>query len=128
MKASDSCNSLSSLQPNAPECFVCLEEDLKDGEPLVTSQLLRTCGCKFMVHPQCWNAWMNGKTDFDCPICRKSSVTRISVLPNPVMYMANEVIIEERRRGRYKTWIFVGILLSVAAVFIYLIATSQQTK
>ena len=124
MKASDSCNSLSSLQPNAPECFVCLEEDLKDGEPLVMSQLLRTCGCKFMVHPQCWNAWMNGKTDFDCPICRKASVTRISVLPNPVMYIANEVVVvDERKRGRYKTWIFVGILLSVAAVFIYLIAT-----
>lgn len=129
MKASDSSNSLSSLQPNAPECFVCLEEDLKDGvEPLVSSKILRTCGCKFMVHPSCWNAWMNGKSDFDCPICRKASLSRIPTLPNPVMYFMNDVVIEvsneqggENYRKKFKNAIFLLILLGVAGTFIFLI-------
>ncbi len=133
MKASDSSNSLSSLQPNAPECFVCLEDDLKDGvEPLVSSVVLRTCGCKFMVHPSCWNAWMNGKSDFDCPICRKASLARIPRLPNPVMYLMNDVVVEipsERdvanNRAKYRNAVFVLILLSVAAIFIFLIISQR---
>lgn len=88
MKASDSVNSLTELNPAESSdkcCFICLSEDLEQGEPLVDSKLLRNCGCKFSVHPACWNAWMKGKSDFDCPICHKSSIKKDGVLPNPVL-------------------------------------------
>ncbi len=88
MKGSDSVNSLTELTKEDKQCFICLDEDSRDGEPLVDSKLLRTCGCRFSVHPRCWNEWMKGKSDYDCPICRKDSVLRISIPPNPVMAIA----------------------------------------
>lgn len=79
MKASDSVNSLTALNESVEEglqtCFICIEELNEKLEPLVDSSLLRTCGCRFKVHPACWNAWMKDKTDYDCPICRKKSLT-----------------------------------------------------
>lgn len=92
MKASDSVTSLTGLtehieiplEENA--CFICLEELNENGEPLVDSSLLRTCGCRFKVHPVCWNEWMKGKSDYDCPICRKKSLTsgKSPIPPTPV--------------------------------------------
>ena len=86
MKPSDSTNSLTALTEVVPEidCFICLEPGSNDlGEPLVDSMLLRTCGCKFRVHPACWNEWMKGKDDWDCPICRRESIN-VPVPPIPV--------------------------------------------
>ena len=88
MKASDSVNSLTELNPtetNDACCFICLSEDLEQGEPLVSSKLLRNCGCRFHVHPHCWNTWIKDKSDYDCPICHKSSMKRIPIPPNPVL-------------------------------------------
>ena len=88
MKASDSVNSLTELNPREVEektCFICLSSDVEQGEPLVDSKLLRNCGCKFAVHPACWNEWMKSKSDYDCPICHKASLQRIHVPPNPVL-------------------------------------------
>ena len=100
MKASDSTNSLTELNPSSPSekcCFICLGEDLEAGEPLVDSKLLRNCGCKFSVHPACWNEWMKGKSDYDCPICHKESVKRFKIKPNPVM----EVEYEQEQEDHY---------------------------
>jgi hypothetical protein len=36
---------------------------------------------------------MKGKTDYDCPICRKDSMQRLKVPPNPVLM----VVYEEHR-------------------------------
>jgi hypothetical protein len=58
-----------------------LSNDIEEGEPLVDSTLLRNCGCKFSVHPACWNAWLKGKSDFDCPICHKASLQKVGTLP-----------------------------------------------
>lgn len=90
MKASDSVNSLTELnssEQSNPSCFICLGEDLEQGEPLVSSKLLRNCGCKFSVHPACWNVWIKEKSDYDCPICQKASMKRIHIPPNPVLVM-----------------------------------------
>lgn len=84
MKQSDSTTSLTELT-GRDECFICLSVEHEQGEPLVDSKLLRTCGCKFTVHPTCWNQWMTDKTDYDCPICRKQSVLRVNIPPNPVL-------------------------------------------
>ena len=87
MKSSDSTNSLTALNPDLvaveidPVCFICLEELNEKNEPLVDSSMLRTCGCQFKVHPECWNLWMKDKTDYDCPICRKKSL----FLGNPLV-------------------------------------------
>ena len=85
MKASDSVNSLTELTTQSKkECFICLEGDEEGYHPLVDSRILRSCGCKFVVHPDCWNIWMKDKTDFDCPICRRESI-KINVRPNPIL-------------------------------------------
>jgi E3 ubiquitin-protein ligase DOA10 len=100
MKASDSVNSLTELNPtetNDASCFICLSDDVEQGEPLVSSKLLRNCGCKFHVHPQCWNEWMKGKSDYDCPICHKQSMKRIPIPPNPVLAIVYQ---EEQTRQR----------------------------
>jgi len=102
MKASDSTNSLTGLTSSDPSCFICLETTHDSGEPLVSSQLLRNCGCKFSVHPVCWNEWMKDKTDYDCPICRKDSMLRIKIPPNPVL----SVIYQEAPRTRYRSPLF----------------------
>lgn len=86
MKASDSTNSLSELT-GRDECFICLMAENDKGEPLVSSKVLRTCGCKFFVHPECWNQWIKDKSDYDCPICRKQSMLRINIPPNPIFYV-----------------------------------------
>ena len=72
MKQSDSTNSLTALSEVVPilEYFICLDS----REPLVDNTLLRTCGCKFIVHQNCWDMWMKNKDDWDCPICRRESL------------------------------------------------------
>ncbi len=115
MKASDSVNSLTELT-HEKSCFVCLGTDLEEGEPLVDSKLLRNCGCKFEVHPACWNEWLKGKSDYDCPICRKDSMLRIKIPPNPVMAVHYE---EERSRPNYLWRVFsFGICTTICVVLI----------
>jgi hypothetical protein len=97
MKASDSTNSLTELT-EVKSCFICLESDTNSfGEPLVDSQLLRNCGCRFQVHPACWNEWLKEKSDYDCPICRKESMLRIKIPPNPVLSIVYQEQPDTRR-------------------------------
>ena len=101
MKASDSANSLTELTQHEKSCFICLETDVNEkGEPLVDSKLLRNCGCQFQVHPVCWNEWIKEKSDYDCPICRKDSMLRIKIPPNPVL----SVVFEERAAPNNYCW------------------------
>ena len=72
MRQYPSTNSLSELVKSNDPCFICLEDEKNSlGEDLLNSHSLRGCGCKFMVHPSCWDLWAQTKTDFDCPICGK---------------------------------------------------------
>lgn len=124
MKASDSVNSLTELNPNegsGPSCFICLSEDLEQGEPLVDSKLLRNCGCRFSVHPACWNEWIKAKSDYDCPICHKASMMRIHIPPNPVLAVAYE----EEPVKRWSALKLVGCL-SVCAVSGFLVGAIVQ--
>lgn len=114
MKASDSVNSLTELTHEDKSCFICLDSSHESGEPLVDSKLLRTCGCKFTVHPTCWNAWMKDKTDYDCPICRKDSMMRIKIPPNPVMAVAYQEEFVQRRP--YMPIVYCCVSMVVVAV------------
>jgi len=119
MKPSDSTNSLTELT-GCDECFICLQVENENGEPLVSSKLLRTCGCKFSVHPACWNIWIKGKTDYDCPICRKDSMLRIHIPPNPVFYVQG---VREERRYRFHfslcQWACIILIVLFAASTIF---------
>jgi hypothetical protein len=122
MKASDSVNSLTELNPAEKICFICLSPDLEEGEPLVDSKLLRNCGCTFAVHPACWNEWMKDKTDYDCPICRKDSMLRIKVPPNPVLVYA----FQEEHQTRWSLFkvaacivLFGGTAVLIAAIVLW---------
>jgi len=81
MKPSTSTTSLTELTAVTPEneCFVCLELTHESGASLVESSKYVTCGCRFHVHPVCWNQWIREKHAVSnlqfpfCPICRKNS-------------------------------------------------------
>jgi hypothetical protein len=93
------------------------------GEPLVSSKLLRTCGCKFFVHPACWNVWIKDKSDYDCPICRKQSMLRINIPPNPVFYVEDYQAHSRRpsRRGFITPLAICGLLLFGIAIVLALV-------
>ncbi len=115
MKASDSVNSLTELNKEEKSCFICLDEENDVGEPLVDSKLLRNCGCKFFVHPQCWNEWIKDKSDYDCPICRKDSMLRIKIPPNFVLAVVYNEDENPRRETiyRFATCLFVAVVSGV---------------
>lgn len=117
MKGSDSTNSLTELT-GKDECFICLMSENANDEPLVSSKLLRACGCKFFVHPSCWNVWLKGKTDWDCPICRKQSVLRISIPPNPVLNVEIPREFEARRKPKLAVCMAMVLLIfAIAMIF-----------
>ena len=125
MKASDSTNSLTELNPSQgsdPSCFICLSEEPENGEPLVVSSLLRNCGCRFHVHPACWNEWIKNKSDYDCPICHKASMVRIHIPPNPVMVMAYE---DEQHMAKCSKFKIVFALV-IIVVFSFLVTAIVQ--
>lgn len=127
MKASDSTNSLTALQPDVEEslvtCFICLEECNDKQEPLVDSSLLRTCGCRFKVHPDCWNAWMKDKTDYDCPICRKKSLT-LNKPPTPMFHVVEDWNQQTRgNRKRLYALVCSAIVFAGGFIMAYKIAT-----
>ena len=123
MKASDSANSLSELVRD--DCFICLDADNNSaGEPVVSSKILRNCGCKFFVHPRCWNEWMKDKTDWDCPICHKQSVTRIPILPNPVL----AIVITEEFQMRSISKLACGIFIFFVIAFVIGMTVSEILK
>lgn len=130
MKASDSTNSLTGLteqvelQIEETTCFICLEVMNEKSEPLVDSSLLRTCGCRFKVHPACWNVWMVDKSDFDCPICRKKSMGT-GKSPVPPLPAQSEWPREPTSFMRRTVYLFLTlILLTGSIVMIYEIVRS----
>ena len=122
MKASDSVNSLTELNKEEKSCFICLDEQIDSGEPLVDSKLLRNCGCKFSVHPACWNEWMKDKSDYDCPICRKDSMLRIKIPPNPVLAIVYQ---EEQQRQRKNIWKFAACIVVMGISGVLIAAITQ---
>jgi len=120
MKASDSVNSLTGLNEtqNTNQCFICLEEANLDS-PLVDSTLLRNCGCRFYVHSECWNVWIQNKTDFDCPICHRASMLKINIPPNPVLVFQEQIPQEtNERRKRIVYFIMFALVLIVSSIII----------
>jgi hypothetical protein len=123
MKASDSTNSLTELT-EVKTCFICLESEPNEkGEPLVDSKLLRNCGCRFYVHPACWNEWLKEKSDYDCPICHKSSMLRIKIPPNPVLSVVYQEEYQDPRRNRY--WKGCVCLFFTAVAIILVVAITK---
>ena len=116
MKASDSVNSLTELTQEKNTCFICLDEDVI-GLPLVSSKLLRNCGCTFYVHAPCWNEWMKSKTDFDCPICHKASMLKIHIPPNPALpYEDEREPVNFRKRILYCASLIIIIIASIVLI------------
>lgn len=119
MKASDSVNSLTELTTHQEQntCFICLEEDTI-GFPLVHSKLLRNCGCRFYVHANCWNVWIQNKTDYDCPICHKESI-KINIPPNPVLVFQEQLDVpQQTRRKKIILFVVFMIVIFVSSILI----------
>lgn len=123
MKNSDSKNSLAELNPQDPICFVCLEEGTPHA-PLVESSLLRSCGCKFHTHTDCWNQWIKDKGDYDCPYCGK----RTLFLSIPMTAPLQQVHILPKERSLKKKILYglciLGLVVGTASIIIYEIAHS----
>jgi hypothetical protein len=64
---------------------------------------------------------MKDKSDYDCPICRKDSMLRIKIPPNPVMNIVYQERVESRtftpwRIGSCLVFVTFASLLIVAIV------------
>lgn len=121
MKNSSSTTSLTDLitVKDADECFICLEA----MEPLVDGSLLRSCGCKFMVHPDCWNQWMKDKSDFDCPICRRDSAGK-ALPPPPLNPNANTFPIINT--NSYYKYLCILALFSIVIVIVGILSSTKN--
>jgi hypothetical protein len=127
MKSSDSTNSLTALTEVVTEvdCFICLEHEHESGESLVDSNMLRTCGCKFVVHPQCWNKWVKNKTDWDCPICHKKSLQTLNIAPNPTMTLLQRNIqMNNYISSNRSLFIFTGVIVTFSLGIIIALSLS----
>ncbi len=118
MKNSESKNSLAELNPPEPICFVCLEESSQDT-PLIDSSLLRSCGCKFHTHAECWNKWRVGKTDADCPYCGRRTIHLSIPMTAPFQrdYTA-DIAGMPHRKCTYKKIFFLFFTLGLIAFFV----------
>ena len=130
MKQSDSTNSLTELTEVVTEvdCFICLEHEDESGESLVNSNMLRTCGCKFVVHPHCWNQWIKNKSDWDCPICHKKSLQAANVAPNPVINFLERTGHINQYIGMHRPLIiFIGVIMSfsIGIILAFTLNTSK---
>lgn len=120
MKSSDSSNSLAALNPDDPACFICLEVDNELAEPLVESKNLRNCGCRFSVHPFCWNKWMESKTSYDCPICHKKSMLETGP-PTPL-----PVNVPSPVYGNKWLYIFYSVIIIMGTAIICVFFTTKN--
>jgi len=125
MKQSDSTNSLTELNKDDPTCFVCLEIHTPDL-PLIDSAILRSCGCKFSVHAPCWNEWIKeGKSDYDCPICKKRSLHLGLVLSAPFQLQELPEPVHTAKQLKFSkkclyTFIVITILIFIVVVLLML--------
>lgn len=124
MKASDSKNSLAELNPPEPICFICMEEGSSDT-PLIQSSLLRSCGCKFHTHTECWNKWIKGKTDADCPYCGRRTLHLSLPMTAPFQQDYTTYHLEQQNRNNsklcrftYKKMISILVLLLITGALI----------
>lgn len=119
MKNSDSKNSLAELNPPEPICFVCLDEGSIDA-PLIQSSLLRSCGCKFYTHTECWNTWRKDKSDFDCPYCSKRTLHMSIPMTAPFQqdYTQDIRSMESQRWCNWKKIICFLLFVAIAIAFI----------
>jgi hypothetical protein len=118
MRTSDSKNSLAELNPPEPICFVCLEESSPDT-PLVDSSLLRSCGCKFHTHTECWNKWLVGKTNADCPYCGRRTI-HLSIPMTAPFQRDYTVEIQNlpKRKCTYKKILFMVACIALTVFFV----------
>lgn len=126
MKHIDSKNSLAELNPEDPTCFICLEHENELAEPVLPSAMLRTCGCKFVVHPQCWNTWMKDKTHYDCPICRNKS-SFLNRSPTPLhAFLATSPEIPDTTRSLFVPILGSLFILAIILITIFVIYTKND--
>jgi hypothetical protein len=118
MKSSESKNSLAELNPPEPICFICLEESSPNAA-LIDSSLLRSCGCKFYTHAECWNTWRRDKSDYDCPYCSKRSLHLSLPMTAPFQQDYTAYIYSEKKRScwSWKKFILVSIVIGVSIAF-----------
>jgi hypothetical protein len=120
MKNSDSKNSLAELNPPEPLCFICLEEASPDA-PLIESSLLRSCGCKFFTHADCWNTWRKEKSDYDCPYCGKRSLHMSIPMTAPFqqVYTSELNTPSSKKRKIFLACLTLSVICTVSGILLF---------
>ena len=65
------------------ECFICLEIDCNDENPIKlneNSYYPKNCECNVWVHSYCLDKWYS-TSSYNCPICKKHIFTPINQAP-----------------------------------------------
>jgi hypothetical protein len=74
IKQSTSTDSLTGLNGVCDTaCHFCNEgEDLENARQLIDSKVYSGCKCRYATHIECWQAYIDMKTDkrYECPLCK----------------------------------------------------------
>jgi hypothetical protein len=74
IKQSTSTDSLTGLNGACDTaCHFCNEgEDIENHRKLIDSKLYSSCHCRYATHVDCWQDYMDKKTDkkYECPLCK----------------------------------------------------------
>jgi hypothetical protein len=122
MKASDSTSSLAELTGGDPACFFCAEPpDPELGGALVLSKNFSSCQCKYSVHSQCWNEYLQSTKPGErpvCPSCKKD------VLPLRILEVYAE---NPKKTGRHTPLLLViSFVAAVAIIGLIMWATLKK--
>lgn len=115
MKASDSVTSLSALQVCDTACHFCNEEaSPEEGDVLVDSKSFLSCACRFAVHKDCWNEYLDtlGSSRPMCPVCKQV----IAPFRGQIIAAAAKDVKDQRKIMTLIGVVFIAVVLVVGLI------------
>ena len=121
--------SVSSIESDDSECFICNEKLPEPAISLLDYEILRQCECSAKLHAKCYTRWLlQSKT---CPVCRKPLIIENQVNSRIQVYqdtsgdlIPNYVEIIRTNNDNFRIHFiksFISILLTLSFIIIVIL-------